>query len=140
MVSARYYEESGVLVLTSHAFGAGHLFGDSGSGQWWYKTWAIKGGTQEIERKRQSMGGEAIPMPCLLSFSEFTWRMVSIDPLPEFLWIRDEIARTPRGVHVPSEIVRVPWLDSTIEDKLYPWRLRVTATGPFRFNETKEVP
>ncbi|MBI4592247.1 hypothetical protein HY733_02255 [Candidatus Uhrbacteria bacterium] len=79
------------------------------------------------------MGGGVVPIPCLLFVDEFAWVTASPDPLPEFRWIRDEIAHTHCGVHVPSEVVRVSWLYPAIDESRYPWRLRVTATGPFRF-------
>jgi len=138
MASARYFDKTGVLVLTSHAFGTGHLFSDSGRDQWWFKTWAVKSGGEEIQRKWQAMGEGEIPIPCLLFVDEFAWVTASPDPLPEFVWIRDEIAKTRRGIHVPSEVVRSSWLDSTVEETRYPWRLRVTATGPFRFTPPSE--
>jgi hypothetical protein len=135
MVSAKFYAESGVLVVTCNAFGAGHLFSDSGQNQWWFKTWAVKGGVDEIEAMWREMGEGKTPIPCLLFVNRITLPYTSPSPLPEFRWIHEEVAKHG-GVHIPAEVVRVSWIDPTVDDVKYPWRLRVTAAGPFRFTDT----
>ncbi len=138
MVSACYCEQTGMLVLTSFAFGAGHLLNDSGEGQWWHRSYPVKSGRDEIERKWRSMGSQQEPVPCLLFLDRFAIETSSPDRVPDFDWIRREVA-THGSIHITAEVVRVSWLDPTVEEGMYPWRLRVTATRPFRFTWREEI-
>jgi hypothetical protein len=133
-VSARYFQETEILVLTSLAFGSGHLFTRMGEGQWWCGTWAVKIGHEEIEKKWQAMGKGREPIPCLLFMNRFAWRYSGQDD-PCYHWIGREL-ETKHGIHIPSEVVHVSWLNRSVTEDLYPWRLRVTATGPQCFSNT----
>lgn len=123
--AAEFFEQTQILVLTATAFGVGHLLSGSGEGEWWHKTWAVKSGSDVIVREWNRCDQKEVPVKCLLYLDRID--IISPDPAPEFLWIRDAIARAQLGIHVGAELVHECWFDN-VERTRYPWRLRITGT------------
>lgn len=122
MESAHYSPFTGVLVLTCEAFGGGHLVSRSGEGDWWFKTWAVKGGEDAIQAKWEAMGKGDDPIPCLLFLDQHS--LVSDGPLEELAWIIEGI-KVGSSFHVACELIRTDQITPEGHASRYKWRARV---------------